>query len=158
MNILTGKETSSSSDSYNFIARTPKLYDFNAETLNQLIELQPKGINLKDYAIQNFRLPTPQFLQPQCYALGRALGRWLKDFTEWSSQQTDHRELIAKNEFAQTVRHMVSYQWLKRRIEEFPSVLGDVSAVLEDVERTAAAELKEHDKLRIIHGDFWTGK
>ena len=82
----------------------------------------------------------------------------MKDFTEWSSQQTDHRKLIAQNEFAQTVRDMVNDQWLHKRIEEFPSVLGDFRAVLEDVEKTAAAEMKENDKLRIIHGDFWTGK
>jgi len=151
-------EIPSLSDSYNFITRTPKLYNFDAEGLNQLIELQHKGIHLKDYAIQNFRSPTPQSLKPQCYALGRALGRWLKDFTEWSAQQIDHRELIAQNEFAQTVRHMINYQWLYKRIEEFPSALGDFRAVLEDVEKTAAAELEEHDKLRIIHGDFWTGK
>ncbi|KAJ4007838.1 hypothetical protein NW766_009646 [Fusarium irregulare] len=158
LKILLGIQTSSWSDSYNFIARTPRLYDFDAKGLNQLIELQSKGINLKDYAIQKFRSPTPQYLEPQCYALGKALGRWLKDFTEWSSQQTDHRELIAQNEFAQTVRHMVNYHWLHKRIEEFPSVLDDVRAILEDVEKTAVAQLKENDKLHIVHGDFWTGK
>ncbi|KAH7174954.1 kinase-like domain-containing protein [Fusarium flagelliforme] len=139
LKILSGMEIPSLSDSYNFITRTPKLYDFDAEGLNQLIQLQPKGIHSKDYAIQNFQSPTPQSLKPQCYALGRALGRWLKDFTEWSAHQIDHRELIAQNDFAQTY------------------ALGDFGAVLEDVEKTAAAELEEHDKLRIIHGDFWTG-
>ncbi|KAJ4128990.1 hypothetical protein NW768_007516 [Fusarium equiseti] len=157
LKILSGKETSSSSDSYNFLTRTPKLYYFHAEGLNQLIELQPKGIHLKDYAIQNFRSPTPQSLKPQCHALGRALGRWLRDFTEWSSQQTQHRELVAQNEFAQTVRHMVNYQWLQKRIEEYPSALGDVKNILEEVENTAATELKYQDKLQVIHGDFWTG-
>ncbi|RBR09587.1 uncharacterized protein FIESC28_09806 [Fusarium coffeatum] len=104
---------------------------------------------------ESYMASKPDFTLPslRCVYRHQALGRWLKDFTEWNSQQTDHREVIAQNEFAQTVRHMVDYQWLHKRIEEFPSVLSDGRAVLEEVEKTAAAELKEHNKLRTIHRD-----
>ncbi|KAF4454910.1 hypothetical protein F53441_2649 [Fusarium austroafricanum] len=158
--IFSGVDTfgnSSSKDPHNFVARTPKFYHFDEEGLNQVVELLPNGIHLKNYAIQNFGAPTPESLKPQCHALGKDLGRWLKDFTEWSSQQIKHRDLVAQNDFAQTVRHMINYQWLHERIESFPTVLGDVKDILEQVEKMVATELKEPDKLQVIHGDFWTG-
>jgi hypothetical protein len=145
-------------DTHNFVVRTPEFYHFDEDSSTQVLEFLSGGIHLKDYAIQNYGSPTPESFKPQCKELGKALGRWLRDFVAWSAQQVKHRELVAQNEFGQAVRHMVNYVWLHERIKEYPSILEGVKDILARVEQMAAAEKDNTAKLQIIHGDFWTGK
>ncbi|CZR48705.1 uncharacterized protein FPRO_03974 [Fusarium proliferatum ET1] len=144
-------------ETHGFVVRTPKLYHFDQASSTQILEFMSDGIHLKDYAIQNYGSPTPDSFKPQCQELGKAVGRWLRDFVTWSAQQIKHRDLVAQNEFGQAVRHMVNYAWLHERIKEYPSILKDAKDILAQVEQMAAAEKDDIDKLQIIHGDFWTG-
>ncbi|KAG5806447.1 hypothetical protein H9Q74_008572 [Fusarium xylarioides] len=144
-------------ETYNFVVRTPEVYHFDQSSSTQILEFMPDGIHLKDYAIQNYGSPTPDSLKPQCQELGKAVGKWLRDFVRWSAQQVKHRDLVAQNEFGQAVRHMVNYAWLHERIKEYPSILKDAKDILAKVEQMAVAERDDPDKLQIIHGDFWTG-
>ncbi|KAF5581262.1 phosphotransferase enzyme family [Fusarium pseudocircinatum] len=146
-----------SKETYNFVVRTPELYDFDQASSTQILELMFDGINLKDYAIQRYGSPTSDSFQSQCQKLGRAIGRWLRDFATRSAQQVRHRDLVAQNEFGQTVRYMVNYVWLHERIKEYPDLLKDTKDILAKVEQMAAAEKEDKNKLQVIHGDFWTG-
>lgn len=145
-------------DTYTFTVRTPKLFHFDEENTNQIQEYLSNGIDLKEYALRHYSGPTAESFQPQCRQLGKALGRWLKGFVEWSAQEVDLRELIAGNTFAQDVKHMLNFLWLQDRIKDFPAILDDVGEVLGEVEQMAAAERQDTSRHMIIHGDFWTGK
>lgn len=160
LKILSGISSSDNvpKETNNFVVRTPELYHFDQASSTQVLEFMSDSIHLKDYAIRNYGSPTPVSYKPQCQELGKAIGRWLRDFVKWSVQQVKHRDLVAQNEFGQAVRHMVNYAWLHERIKEYPNILNDVKEILVQVEQMAAAEKDDTDKLQIIHGDFWTGK
>ncbi|KAJ4269839.1 hypothetical protein NW762_001508 [Fusarium torreyae] len=158
--ILSGNSKfgkSDSADAHDFVVRTPNFFYIDEESSTQIQELVPNGIDLKGYILEHYGAPTPESFEPQCRKIGKALGRWLKGFTEWSAKTSEHRELASTNEFGQEIRHMVNYSWLYSRMKEYPSVLGDVEDVFQQVEHMAAAERKEASKHQIIHGDFWPG-
>lgn len=54
----------------------------------------------------------------------------------------------------------MSYGWFGERAEQFADELGseEVRGVLEAVERMAERELREEERLVVVHGDFSTGK
>ncbi|KAF5691011.1 phosphotransferase enzyme family [Fusarium denticulatum] len=122
-----------------FVVRTPELYHFDEASSTQTLEFISDGIHLKDYATQNYGSPTLDSFKPQCQELGKALGRWLRDFVTWTDQQVKHRDLLPE------------------RAKEYQSILNDAKDILVQVEQMAAAEKEEKGNLQIIHGDFWTG-
>ncbi|RSL91619.1 hypothetical protein CDV31_015432 [Fusarium ambrosium] len=146
-----------SMDTYHFVARTPNFLHFDHDATNQIQEFLPNGINLKDYVLQHYSATTPQSFEPQCRQLGEALGKWLKGFIEWTTRQDEHRDVVAGNDFAQDIKHMVNFSWLNERVKDFPDILEHVKDTLGEVEQMAAAERKDVNKHQIIHGDFWTG-
>ncbi|KAM6529463.1 hypothetical protein FALCPG4_007599 [Fusarium falciforme] len=148
---------SASTDTYNFVARTPNFFHFDEDGTNQIQEFLPDGINLKDYILQYYTAPTPKSFEPQCRHLGKALGKWLRGFIDWTTRQVKHRHVVAQNDFAQDIKHMINFSWLYKRIKDFPDILDPVKDILGQVEQMAAAERKEVSKHQIIHGDFWTG-
>lgn len=158
---LSGCSTFGSGDStatHRFTVQTPKFFHFDEDNANQIQQAVPNGINLKDYVLKHYNAPTSESLQPQCRQIGEALGRWLKGFGEWGAKQTEHRQLVAKNTFAQDVKHMINFLFLYDRIKDFPAILDDVKDDLAQIEKEALEERKDESQHQIIHGDFWTGK
>jgi fructosamine-3-kinase len=113
----------------------------------------PQGITLLEYVLK-----TNSLNEEAARKIGKTLGSWLKEFTQWAASHTELRDEAAKNGQGQFFRHLVTFTWLKDRVEQYPAVLGDVKEVFAEVEQAVTAELKDSSKLQLIHGDFWTGK
>lgn len=149
--------------SSNFEIRTPKLLHFNATTHTQVQEYLLNAASLKNYALDQFGgspTTTRQSVQLQCVELGECLGRWLRRFHEWSdySDRSDFRTLVAKNTEMQSLKTGLNYDQLLWKVKKLPNVLASYQDVLQQVVDMASVELADEGKLRIIHGDFWTGK
>ncbi|KAI0127474.1 kinase-like domain-containing protein [Xylariales sp. AK1849] len=140
---------------YNYVVRTPKCFLFDEKSNTQVQEYLPNGVDLKTYALKNFPSPTPESQRPQCLQLGKSLGKWLRAFHDWTAEHPKLGAELAKNQEMQAMKHMINYQWLIRRIEQFPDILGEAKEVFEEVEMMAAEELK--GDIQPIHGDFWSG-
>lgn len=68
------------------------------------------------------------------------------------------RSIAAENVEAQGFRHMLEFGWLAERVLQYPTALSDAEDVFVEVEKAAAAEIRDGSKLQVVHGDFWTGK
>lgn len=145
-------------DGYKYIVKTPKAFYFDERNNTQIQEYLAQGTDLKTYALETFPAPTPEALKPQCYQLGKALGKWLRDFHRWSTQQPNLRQIAAKNQEIQQLKHTINFGWLLQRIAQFPAVLEEAKDIFEEVKKMAAAELEEDGRVQVIHGDFWSGK
>lgn len=143
-----------------YTVATPELYYFNQETNTQILEYLPNATNLKAYALENWGAPTGPTTKTQCYELGRSLGVWLRSFHAWSNgpEQSSLRETVAGNEAMQSMKYTINYRGTLQRINRHPSILGGSKEVFEKVAAMAEAELTDSSQLRVIHGDFWTGK
>lgn len=84
----------------------------------------------------------------------------MRRFHEWSdhSDRSDFRTLIAQNTEMQSLKKGLVYDQLLWKVKKLPDVLASCQDVLQQVVDMASAELADESKLRIIHGDFWTGK
>lgn len=140
------------------VVRTPKLYDFTADSNTQIQEYLTNGIDFKNYALKYFSAPDTS-RGPLCFEVGQSLGSWLRQFHGWVSQveQVKLHDLIKSNKTMQDLKHMVNYTHLVSTVDSFPMILEDAREVFVEVEKLAAAEL-QRDDLQVIHGDFWTGK
>lgn len=118
----------------------------------------PRGITLKDYVLKYYALPVSESLEPEAREIGKSLGSWLKGFTQWSNSNAELRAIAENNNEGQFWRHLVTFGWLKDRVDQYPAVLGDAREVFAEVEQAVTADLKDPSKLQVIHGDFWTGK
>ncbi len=145
-------------DEFNYVVRTPKAFYFDQGSNTQVQEYLVQGCDLKTYALNTYPAHTPESLRPQCYQLGKALGRWLRNFHAWSAQQPGLRQTVAQNKEMQQLKQMINFGWLLQRVEHHPAVLEKAKATFEKVRDMAAAELEDEDRLQVIHGDFWTGK
>jgi thiamine kinase-like enzyme len=66
---------------------------------------------------------------------------------------------LMKNKEMQDLKHMINYDWLLERIDQFPKVLGEARDVFVKVKEQAMEELKANPKALVpIHGDLWPGK
>ncbi|KAI0458324.1 kinase-like domain-containing protein [Xylaria acuta] len=141
----------------NFTVRAPKFYHFDEQNSTQIQEILRNGKDLKTYALNTYSADTPDTVRPQCLQLGRALGKWLRNFHDWSATQADLRKTVAGNTDIQQMKHLIYYSWLLDRVGQFPSILGEAEEVFEKVKDMAAKELEDESRLQVIHGDFWTG-
>ncbi|KAK4226069.1 kinase-like domain-containing protein [Podospora fimiseda] len=139
------------------VVRTPKIYHFNHETNTKVIEYLDSALSLKDYALKHFVTPDPS-RKPFCLDVGKSLGIWLRTFHDWGNkpEQSRLQNVLKQDNCLQTLRHRVYYSALVGDVKRFPDILSDAKEVFEQVEKTAAEELKRED-LVVIHGDFWTG-
>jgi hypothetical protein len=144
----------------NWTVKTPKLFHFDPEANNQIQELVPNALSLKNYALKHYAAPTPAALEEQCVALGQALGGWLKAFHAWSNHpdRFEVRELVSKNKQLQDIKHMINYRALLSVVDKFPAVLGSSKELFEEIRDETAKEIADDGPLSVIHGDFWTGK
>ncbi len=59
----------------------------------------------------------------------------------------------------QSLKHMINYDWLIERIEQFSTIVEEAMEVFVKVKERALNELKpEPEDLAPIHGDLWPGK
>ncbi|CAJ2506030.1 Uu.00g001600.m01.CDS01 [Anthostomella pinea] len=151
---IVGRE---SSGGFNFIARTPRFYHFDEQNNTQVQEYLPNSKDLKTYALKAYSDTTPETEKTQCVQLGRALGKWLRNFHTWAASQPELRKTVAVNREMQQLKNRINFSWLLDRVTQFPSVLSDAQEIFEEVKKMAAAELEDESRLQVIHGDFWTG-
>ncbi|KAI0901885.1 kinase-like domain-containing protein [Annulohypoxylon nitens] len=144
-------------DQYNFIVRTPRFFHFDEKNNSQIQEYLQGGIDLKNYALKTYDNSNSDKTKYQALQLGKALGRWLRSFHGWASQQAKLRSVVVKNKELQQLKHFINFQWLLDRVKQFPSILGDAESVFRAVKDMAAAELSDESQLQVIHGDFWSG-
>lgn len=151
-------EQPSATNQFCYEVRTPKCFLFDQENNTQIQEYLHNGMDLKTYALKNYPSPTPEALKPQCHELGQALGRWLREFHDWTAQQPKLAEEVAKNKEMQALKNTINFDWLVRRIPQYPSILPEAKEIFEEVKKMATRELQDETKHQVIHGDFWSGK
>jgi hypothetical protein len=142
---------------FKYVVRTPKCYLYDDATHTQVQEYLPKGINLKEYILQNFSSTTHEALRPQCYQLGKVLAQYILGFNRMTDPKLYTK--LWKNNEMQDLKHMINYDWLLERIDQFPKVLGGAKEVFVKVKKQALYELLANSEaLAPIHGDLWPGK
>ena len=142
---------------FHYIVRTPKFYHFDETAKNQVFEYLPNGINLKSYILQSFPSPTPAILQSQCHQLGKVLAQYITGFT----RKTDAKLLVEleKNLEMQSLKHMINFDWLLERVDQFPHILEPAREIFTEVKQQALDDLKvSPENLWPIHGDLHPGK
>ncbi|XXG96556.1 Cytoplasmic tRNA 2-thiolation protein 2 [Hypoxylon texense] len=145
-------------DAYSFTVRTPKSFDIYVENNCQVQEYLQNGVDLKTYALQTYaNSNAEEATKQQCLQLGKTLGRWLRGFHEWAGQRDELRRVVADNDGMQQIKHMINFDTLLERIEQFPSILGDAEDAFTKVRDMDSEEWDVEDELQVIHGDFWTG-
>lgn len=144
--------------SIDVVVRTPRYYHYDEQATNQFLEYLPGGISLKDYILKYYKNPSAEFVEIEARQVGKALGSWLRSFARWSATQSELRATAAENVEAQSFRHMLEFGWLAERVAQYSAILGDAKDIFAEVEKVAAAEIQDEDKLQVVHGDFWTGK
>lgn len=160
------------SNTIKYVVRTPKCYLYDDVVHTQVQEYLHDGITLKAYALKNFPSPTPQSFQPQCHQLGKALAQWItgvhhktgREIKDWSlgrrhePQPNLYTELKANKEM-QKLKHIINYDWLLERVDQFPKILEEARGVFAKVKDEAMKELNgAPEDLTTIHGDFSSGK
>lgn len=138
--------------------RTPKYLAFDKAETTQIQEYLPESLSLKEYVLKHCCPLTPASLEPQYRQLGVALGRWLRNFHDWSTGQAQLRHNVMANKEMQQMKHMINFDWLLDRVSQFPTVLGGAESIFNKVKDMALAELEDEEALQVVHGDFWTGK
>jgi fructosamine-3-kinase len=56
------------------------------------------------------------------------------------------------------MKKSLNYDQLLWKLQKMPALLGQYEDILQQVVDFATTELQDVSKLRVIHGDFWTGK
>ena len=77
------------------------------------------------------------------------------------NRKTDAKlhEELERNKAMQALKHMINYDWLLQRVDQFPSILEEAREVFVKVKEQALDELNAvPEDLKPIHGDLWPGK
>ncbi|TDZ74758.1 4-hydroxytryptamine kinase [Colletotrichum trifolii] len=154
------------SNATGFIIRTPKCLFYEAETKTQVHEYIPRVLDLRTYSLKLFRLQTTASLRPQCRELGKALAGYIARFHSLgvippekgaeSMGRSDIWSAVTRSDDMQKLKHMINYEWLLDRVDQFPEVLQDAREVFVQVKQRALDELERGSKnLTVIHGDFY---
>ena len=85
---------------------------------------------------------------------------WLKSFHEWghSPERQEFRTIVSQTKAMQSLKYLVNYEALVRKVDKYPQILGEVKDIFQQVCDQAKKEIEDESKLHVIHGDFWTGK
>ncbi|KAF4987439.1 hypothetical protein FDECE_15429 [Fusarium decemcellulare] len=154
-------------DSAKYIVRTPKCFRYDHETKTQILEYLPGVVDLKAYMLNHFPSPTPRSLEPQCHNIGKALAEYMVKFHSEARKAFLRRDEEPNIEPFPTLRvglkysgdmqalkHMINYDWLLERIDQFPDVLSEARGIFLQVKEEALKELSSELGLTAIHGDF----
>lgn len=137
------------------------MYLFDATTNTQVQEYLPDAVSLKNYVLKHYAAPTSPEREQEVRQLGQGLGAWLRSFHDWADlpeQMADLRAMLAGNGAMQRLKLAINYRGLVSMADAHPGILGGVQDELQAICDMATAELENEEALRVIHGDFWTGK
>jgi hypothetical protein len=144
-----------------FAIRTPKLLHADHGACTQIIEFIPESVDLKQILVSPL---WTNFSSAQACSSGGALGRWLRDFYDWTSHpdQAPLHQHVRRNNAMSELKYRVEYGIIFTVLEKFPDILGSHREVLEEVVTSMNEESRSNhvstDGWSIIHGDFWAGK
>lgn len=119
----------------------------------QVHEYMPNGVNLRAYSLQKLSDTSASSLKGLCSQLGKALGQWARAFHDQAIQRSELVREVSKAKEAQQVKQTVNYQFAVDRVQQFPSILAEVSPIIDNVKKMAAQEVYEAS-LCVVHGDF----
>lgn len=132
------------------------MYLFNESTHNQIIQDFPSSVELKSY------MQAHTLSESESRRLGIALGSWTKRFHVWGdkSEQEQLKRDIQQSKMNSELKFFVNYRWLEDTVDLFPDVLGRCRDMFKEVAKRMNKELEDTDNLdlKLIHGDFWSGK
>lgn len=136
--------------------KTPYMYLFNESTHNQIIQDFPNSVELKRY------MQAHTLSESESRRLGIALGSWTKRFHVWGDkpEQEHLKRDIEQSKMSSELKFFVNYGRLEETVDLFPDVLGRCRDMFKELADRMNKELKDTDNpdLKLIHGDFWTGK
>lgn len=146
----------------NCTARTPRCLYYDDDTKTQIHEYLPKTVDLKTYIQNNFSWSTPKNLELPCHTIGKTLAEYISKFHIASEHMVQRTAIegaqsplkpfpaLQSNEQMQSLKHMINYDWLLQRIDQFPEILSGVRDVFYQVKLQALLEPNDIP----IHGDF----
>ncbi|KAJ5579852.1 uncharacterized protein N7459_005837 [Penicillium hispanicum] len=147
-------------ETFKCTVETPQYFYFDDETKTHILECLPNGINLKNYALQNLLPPSTDAARPQFYCLGKCLAEYITAFHRFAMEENQKPlyETLKQHQAMQDLKHMINYDWLLQRIEQWPHILEEARGIFQEVKTEALKELEgKSTSLVPIHGDFWTG-
>ncbi|RSL58423.1 hypothetical protein CEP54_007791 [Fusarium duplospermum] len=145
--------------SANCTARTPRCFYYDDDSKTQIHEYLPNTVDLKTYIQNYFPWSTPRNLELPCRNIGKTLAEYISNFHLASEQMVQSTAAqsplkpfaaLRNNEQMQSLKHMINYNWLLQRIDQFPEILSEARDVFYQVKLQA---LLESDG-KPIHGDF----
>ncbi|KAJ4320931.1 hypothetical protein N0V84_005635 [Fusarium piperis] len=142
-------------DGANCTARTPRCFYYDDDTKTQIHEYLPNTVDLKTYIQNHFSWSTPKKLELPCRNIGKTLADYISKFHVASDQMVQSTAIesfpaLRSNDKMQSLKHMINYDWLLQRIDQFPEILSGVRDVLYQVKLQALLESGD----KPIHGDF----
>ncbi|RSL95305.1 hypothetical protein CEP52_012152 [Fusarium oligoseptatum] len=143
----------------NCTARTPRCFYYEDDTKTQIHEYLPNTVDLKTYIQKHFSWSTPNNLELPCRNIGKTLADYISSFHLAGEQMIQGTEAqsslkpfpaLRNNEQMQSLKHMINYDWLLQRIDQFPEILSEARDVFYQVKLQALLE----SDAKPIHGDF----
>ncbi|KAI8218465.1 hypothetical protein K4K53_008738 [Colletotrichum sp. SAR 10_77] len=154
-----------SQESSSITVKSPRCYVYDEETKTQIQEYLPNVVHLKKHLLKFPPSDTPMDLRPQYQNIGSAIAKYISKFHELTNSilESDRpdgtgsslKDALYKDNQMQKLKHMINYDWLLDRVAQFPSILGHLRGIFEEVKGQALEEIRGGDKtLTVIHGDF----
>ncbi|KAF4479787.1 hypothetical protein CGCF415_v001806 [Colletotrichum fructicola] len=154
-----------SQESFSITVKSPRCYVYDEETKTQIQEYLPNAVHLKKHLLKFPPSDTPIDLRPQYQNIGSAMAKYISKFHELTNSilESDEqdgtgsslKEALYKDNQMQKLKHMINYDWLLERVAQFPSILGHMRGIFEEVKGQALEEIRGVNKtLTVIHGDF----
>ncbi|RSL64907.1 hypothetical protein CEP53_003900 [Fusarium sp. AF-6] len=156
MELNTVEMHSSQPGGANCTARTPRCFYYDDDTKTQIHEYLPNTVDLKTYIQKHFSWSTPNNLELPCRNIGKTLADYISSFHLASEQMVQGTgplkpfPVLRSNEQMQSLKHMINYDWMLQRIEQFPEILSEARDVFYRVKLQALLE----SDAKPIHGDF----
>ncbi|KAK2777317.1 phosphotransferase enzyme family protein [Colletotrichum kahawae] len=154
-----------SQESSNITVKSPRCYVYDEEAKTQIQEYLPDVVHLKKHLLKFPSSNTPVDLRPQYQNIGGAMAKYISQFHGLTNSilESDGPDVIGsslnealyKDNQMQKLRQMINYDWLLERVTQFPSILGHMRSIFEEVKGQALEEIRGGNKtLTVIHGDF----
>lgn len=155
-----------------YAVRTATAYAYEPETKTLVLEYLPNVVDLKTYSLIHFQSPTPEYLRKPTRELGKVLAIYMvkfhdmtreivrKSFEQKHTQQlSGFNRVIDSSNDMQSLKHLINFDWMIDRVEQFPGILSDAKDILRLVKNMALKELSDPSvDLTLIHGDYYPQK
>lgn len=154
-----------SQESSSITVKSPRCYVYDEKTKTQIQEYLPNVVHLKKHLLKFPPSDTPMDLRPQYQNIGGAMAKYISKFHELTNSILESdgpdgagsllKEALYKDNQWQKLKHMINYDWLLEIVAQFPSILGHMRGIFEEVNGQALEEIRGGTKtLTVIHGDF----